>query len=65
MDTVYIEFTSKPVEEIQEISENVYVDLNADENLVLMTVEHASQNASSTQLAFERIGVGEDEKLTA
>lgn len=40
-DTALIEFTDKEVHETKEISENIYVDLDKDGNLVSMTIEHA------------------------
>jgi uncharacterized protein YuzE len=45
-DTALLEFSNRLVEETREISENIYVDLDADGNLVSMTIEHANQAAS-------------------
>ena len=44
-DTALVEFTDKKVFETKEISENVYVDLDQNGNLVNMTIEHAKANA--------------------
>ena len=45
-DTALLEFSNRPIIETREISENVYVDLDKDGNLVSMTIEHAQQAAS-------------------
>ena len=53
-DTALIEFTSKPVVETREVSEDVYLDLDENGNLVSMTVEHAEEKANILDFAFER-----------
>ena len=53
-DTLHIVFTGSPVAETQEMSEYVYIDLDERGNLVSMTIEHAEQNASIREFAFER-----------
>lgn len=55
-DTALVEFTVHEVIETKEISENVYVDLDANGNLVSMTIEHARENASLQEVAFEQMG---------
>ncbi len=45
-DTALIEFTSKLVAETREVSENIYLDLDENGNLVSMTIEHALISAS-------------------
>ena len=40
-DTAHIEFTDKEVQETKEISENIYIDVDAKHNIVYMTIEHA------------------------
>jgi len=45
-DTALLELSSKAVDETKEISENVYVDLDKDGNLVSMTIEHAARLAA-------------------
>ena len=52
-DTALVEFSSRQVLETREISENVYADLDANGNLVSMTIEHARENASLPQVAYE------------
>ena len=45
-DTALLEFSNRPVDETREISENIYIDLDKDGNLVSMTIEHAQSSAS-------------------
>ena len=52
-DTALIEFTDHDIIETREVSENVYLDLDVEGNLVSMTVEHASEKANITDFAFE------------
>ena len=56
-DTALLEFSSRPVDETKEISENVYVDLDKDGNLVSMTIEHAAELAELPRVSLEEIGV--------
>ena len=54
-DTALVEFTDREVAETREISESIYVDLDVDANLVSMTIEHASQNASIQEVAYQQM----------
>ena len=54
-DTALLEFSSRPIDETREISENVHVDLDAEGNLVSMTIEHAARVAALPQLSLEQI----------
>ena len=55
-DTALLEFSSQPLDETKEISENVYVDLDKDGNLVSMTIEHAAKVAALPRVNLEEIG---------
>ena len=57
-DTALLEFSNQLVEETREISENIYVDLDKDGNLVSMTIEHAQQNASLPNVKVEEFEQG-------
>ena len=59
-DTALLEFSNRPVNETREISENVYVDLDKDGNLVSMTIEHANQAASLPSVVVEEFEQGRD-----
>jgi uncharacterized protein YuzE len=51
-DTALIEFSDRPVEETKEVTEDVYLDLDAEGALVSMTVEHAKQRANISEVSF-------------
>jgi uncharacterized protein YuzE len=44
-DTAHIEFMNKVVRETKEISENIYIDIDENGNIISMTIEHAKANA--------------------
>jgi len=54
-DTVYIQFTDKPVVETNELNENTLLDLDVDGNLVAITIEHASEQASLPHFVYEQL----------
>ncbi|MFZ5451086.1 MAG: DUF2283 domain-containing protein [Thermodesulfobacteriota bacterium] len=51
-DTALIEFSSAPVVETREITENLYIDLDQEGNLVSMTIEHAKSQANIDEVSF-------------
>ena len=55
-DTALLEFSDGLIDETREISQNVYVDLDKDGNLVSMTIEHAATTANLPVLSLEEIG---------
>jgi uncharacterized protein YuzE len=56
-DTALVEFTDHEVAETKEISENIYVDLDKQGNLVSMTIEHARTNARLGEFSYQEMGV--------
>ncbi len=52
-DTALIEFSKEAVVETREVSENLYIDLDADGNLVSMTIEHAKEKASLGEISYQ------------
>jgi uncharacterized protein YuzE len=54
-DTALLEFSRKAVAETREVSETVYVDLDAAGNLVSMTIEHAKRAAGLPKVAVEEM----------
>ncbi len=54
-DTALVEFSDHLVAQTKEINENIYVDLDADDNLVNMTIEHASRQANISEVAYQQI----------
>lgn len=53
-DTAFIGFTSQPVAETRKLCENIYIDLDAQGNLVSMKIEHAEKSANILEFTFER-----------
>jgi uncharacterized protein YuzE len=51
-DTAMIEFSNEPVLETKEISENLYIDLDSEGNLVSMTIEHAKERANISEVSY-------------
>ena len=49
------EFTGKQVYETKEISENVYLDLDRNGDLVNMTIEHAKANARLWEFSYQEV----------
>jgi uncharacterized protein YuzE len=54
-DTALFEFTDNQVKETREISENIYIDIDAKGNPVSMTIEHAKQTAHLPDIAYQQI----------
>src|SRR5687768_11323228 len=54
-DTALLEFSDAMVNETREITENIYVDLDKDGNLVSMTIEHAAALAQLPHVRVEEI----------
>lgn len=51
-DTALFEFSSAPIEETKEITENLYIDLDKSGNLVSMTIEHAKKRANLSEISI-------------
>jgi len=54
-DTALIEFAEREIFETKEISENIYIDLDAEGNMVSMTIEHAKSNAALWEFSYEEM----------
>jgi uncharacterized protein YuzE len=54
-DTALLEFTDNQVKETREISENIYINLDANGNVVSMTIEHAKEIAHLPDIAYQQI----------
>ena len=44
-DTAYVEFTEKDISETKEISENIYIDMDADKK----TIDHSASSSNATR----------------
>jgi uncharacterized protein YuzE len=54
-DTALVEFSDHQVAQTKEINENIYVDMDAENNLVSMTIEHAAKQANMAEVAYQQI----------
>ena len=54
-DTAHIEFTGKDVHETKEISENIYIDIDGNGNIVAMTIEHAKDSAEAWEFSYQEM----------
>ena len=57
-DTALLEFSDSPVLETREITNNVYIDVDAQGNLVSMTIEHAKQRTTLPEVVVEQFDQG-------
>ncbi|TYB32892.1 MAG: DUF2283 domain-containing protein [Flexistipes sinusarabici] len=53
--TALIEFADREVFETREISENIYIDVDAEGNIVNMIIEHAKSNAALWEFSYEEM----------
>ena len=60
-DTAVLEFGDSGIVETIEINENVYIDIDKNNKLVSITIEHATSNAKLPEFSYEEI----EEKLIA
>lgn len=54
-DTALVELSSAAVVETRELSEDVYLDLDAHGSVVTITIEHASTRGDMSELRFVRL----------
>lgn len=54
-DTALVEFSENQIKETQEISENIYLDIDEKGNLVSMTIEHAKTTAQLPNISYQQI----------
>jgi len=54
-DTALIDFRTGTVSETREISENLYVDIDADGVVLSMTIEHAKETGALEELVYREV----------
>lgn len=54
-DTALLELGNDQPTETRELSEDIYLDLNAEGHVVSITVEHASNRTDLSEVSFQRI----------
>ncbi|MBU1810773.1 MAG: DUF2283 domain-containing protein [Candidatus Omnitrophica bacterium] len=61
-DTALVEFSGNKIKETRELSENIYIDLDSQGNIVNMTIEHAKKVAHLPDISYQQF---EKQKITA
>ena len=54
-DTAMVEIGQAEVAETRELSEDVYLDLDARGGVVAITIEHASRHGNVSEIVFQRV----------
>ncbi len=54
-DTAHVEFTDRMIHETKELSENLYIDMDENGNVVSMTIEHAKDNAGLWEFSYQEM----------
>ena len=54
-DTLQIEFRDVPVAETRDLDENTLIDLDAEGNILSITIEHASTRTDAPAFSYEQI----------
>jgi len=54
-DTLYIEFRDQPVAETRDLDENTVLEVDAEGNICVITVEHASRRAGIPDFSYEHV----------
>lgn len=54
-DTLLIELRDTPVAETRDLDENTVLDLDADGNVLSITIEHASTRADAPRFSYEQV----------
>jgi uncharacterized protein YuzE len=55
-DTALLEISDHAVERTVELSENIYIDLDSQGNLVSLTIEHAQECTRLPNLSYQQMG---------
>ncbi len=54
-DTLFIEFSQRPVHETRDLDENTILDIDSEGNICAITIEHASARAGVPQFSYEMV----------
>ena len=58
IDTLLVAFSDKKIVETHDLNENVLVELDEDNRVVSMTIEHAKQQADVGEFSYQLAAVG-------
>ena len=56
-DTLYFQFNDHEIAETQELNENTLLDLDANGNLVAITLEHAKNSATISEFSYQQMAM--------
>lgn len=62
-DTALLQIGSADVVETRELSEDIYLDLDAEGHIVAITVEHASRRGDVSEITFQRVSKDANQSL--
>lgn len=54
-DSLLITFNNNKIEETKDISENILLDIDGNNNIVSMTIEHATKTATISNFSYNQI----------
>ncbi|HMT20712.1 MAG TPA: DUF2283 domain-containing protein [Promineifilum sp.] len=54
-DTLYVAFADRPIAETVDLNERTLLDLDADGNVVALTLEHARATVDLTDFSFQQL----------
>jgi len=54
-DTLIINLNQNQIIETKDLNENIYIDLDSNNNLVSITLEHAKSLTSINDLSFQQV----------
>ena len=57
-DTTLIEFSKKEISETKEVSENIYIDIDKNGNIINMTIEPAKSNSENWEFSYQEMQMG-------
>lgn len=55
IDTLYIELSDSKIVETKELNENIYMDLDANGNVVNITIEHVKATSGKFDFSYETV----------
>ena len=56
-DTVYVLLNDHPIAETRDLDENTLIDVDANGNLIAITIEHAKERADIDNFVFQQVAV--------
>jgi uncharacterized protein YuzE len=56
-DTLYFQFNDNQIVETQELNENTLLDLDANGNLVAITLEHTKNSATISEFSYQQMAI--------